>query len=132
MAAHFNSLHLSSNYTSHSNESSSNQSNLNRLEEIDDMRLGTEDLEEKLRRAQRITVCEEVRKLQDQPILPQAILERYDKPCKALVLWQPPQRVSELLYTVNLRKGENDDDTNDEQAANSNQSNTEASMDLDM
>lgn len=131
MTAHLNSLHLSSDYTSHSNVNSAEQLSTDRLEEVDDLRIETKDLEEKLRRAQRITVCEEVRKLREQPILPQAILERYEKPCTALVLWQPPHRISERVPATNQQK-DNDSDEEDRMDSNPSGMNTEASMDLDL
>lgn len=128
MAAHLNSLHLSSDYTSHSNNTTTNSIE-DGIEEIDDLRIEAHDLEEKLRRAQRITVCEEVRRLRDQPILPQAILERYEKPCTALVLWQPPQRISELIHISDDLK---EDSPSDEEENNLTEMSSAATMDLDL
>lgn len=104
MAAHLNSLHISSNYTSHDTGSCS------LAEALDEMSasssncsppsyasIASTDLEQKLRNAQRITICEEIRKLSTDPILPKAILDRFEAPCTALVVWQPPQRLTDLI-----------------------------------
>lgn len=105
MAAHLNSLHISSNYTSHNTGSTS------LADALDEMTASTStgysrpsyasiassDLEQKLRNAQRITICEEIRKLSTDPILPKAILDRFAKPCTALVVWQPPQNLTDLI-----------------------------------
>lgn len=44
-------------------------------------------------RTKRLYMCEEMRKLQQDSILPQSLLSRINRPCTALVLWTPPQRV---------------------------------------
>lgn len=44
-------------------------------------------------REQRLYMCEEMRKLQQESILPQALLNRINRPCTAVVLWTPPQRL---------------------------------------
>lgn len=49
--------------------------------------LETEPLREK-----RLYLCEEMRKLQQESILPQSLLNRINRPCTALVLWTPPTR----------------------------------------
>lgn len=131
MAAHLNGLHLSSDYTSH-NSATTNQYNADRLERMDDLRIDTQDLEERIRRAQRITVCEEVRKLREQPILPKAILERYEKPCTALVLWQPPPRISDLTKSTTSTDRQMKDSASDEEEMNEAETNPDASMDLDL
>lgn len=44
-------------------------------------------------RTKRLYMCEEMRKLQQDSILPQSILSRIHHPCTALVLWTPPRRI---------------------------------------
>lgn len=44
-------------------------------------------------RNKRLYMCEEMRKLQTDSILPQCLLNRLHKPCTALVLWQPPSPI---------------------------------------
>ncbi|XP_058825960.1 uncharacterized protein LOC131685945 [Topomyia yanbarensis] len=122
MASHMNNLHLSSEYTTHNIETTTDDvlpaapGSLSPCSSLDDeMSLGEapatnnnhhifmspQELEERLRKAQRISVCEEVRKLEKQAdILPQALLQRIEKPCSALVLWQPPQQLEKLVTKV--------------------------------
>ncbi|XP_055614475.1 uncharacterized protein LOC129760826 [Uranotaenia lowii] len=123
MASHFDNLHLSSDYTSHNIEPTQTTSGatspmfseegLSTPSSLDDdmsvsgepstgrsshhVYMSPQELEERLRKAQRITICEEVRKLDNRgEILPKALLERFEKPCTALVLWQPPAASSNL------------------------------------
>ncbi|XP_053680359.1 uncharacterized protein LOC128731276 [Anopheles nili] len=110
MSSHFNNLHLSSEYTAHDVRSKTSESVVPAhstpeeamlLEDLNDMNNATEayrvcmspqELEERLKKAQRIAICEEVRKLDSRAeILPQALLDRIEKPCTALMIWQPPQ-----------------------------------------
>ena len=69
------------------------------------------ELSEKLKKASRITMCEEIRKLNEEQrqvsYLPEALLNRIERPCTALVLWQPPP-ILELL------KDRGDAETDDE------------------
>lgn len=44
-------------------------------------------------RMQRLYLCEEMRKLQSDSIIPPSLLSKMQQPCKALVLWQPPTRL---------------------------------------
>ncbi|XP_017775875.1 PREDICTED: uncharacterized protein LOC108562160 [Nicrophorus vespilloides] len=45
------------------------------------------------RRVKRLYMCDEMRKLQSESILPSSLLNKIQRPCTALVLWQPPQRL---------------------------------------
>lgn len=49
----------------------------------------TKDLQRKLRNAQRITLCDQIRRIQTEPLLPGSLLQRIERPCTALVLWHP-------------------------------------------
>ncbi|XP_055695683.1 uncharacterized protein LOC129797296 [Lutzomyia longipalpis] len=102
MAAHLNNLHISSDFTSHSSS--------NDFEVESEMQLENEqpsqyfvnmtqwDLEQKLRNAQRITVCDEVKNLgMTDSILPKVLLDKMENPCTALVLWQPPTILQKLI-----------------------------------
>lgn len=68
MAAHLNGLHISSNYTQHS------------LASEDVMELSVEpnimSISEKLK-GHTIVLSEDVKKVQEEPILPQVLMERY-------------------------------------------------------
>lgn len=123
MAAHLNSLHISSNYTPHTAgqtgtattttaEASQWDGHEYNASASSYAAIASHDLEQKLRNASRITVCEEIRKLAADPILPQAILERFERPCTALVLWQPPQRIADLIVSKEVEAKRKNDDAN--------------------
>lgn len=154
MAIHFNNLHLSSEYTPHNIETcipggarTGSASPVSSLLD-DDMSFGEcsspsssspamegsghhvymspRELEERLKKAQRIAICEEVRKLDNRAeILPPALLERIEKPCTALVLWQPPQVLEKLITNVSTALKEREEHNKQESAA---RSTNEASM----
>lgn len=122
MAAHLNGLHISSEFKTHDiNQSTSNST----------MPLPypatLQDIEEKLKRAQKITVSDVVKSIQEEPILPAAIIERFEKPCKALVVWQPPQRITDLIVSKSVQEQQaSDDETNDNNNDDNNSDNNNA------
>lgn len=136
MAAHLNSMHISSEYTAHDINKSTMTSALSDIDSSDSFRsypTTLQDIEEKLKRAQKITVSDVVKSIQEEPLLPAAILERFEKPCKALVIWQPPQRITDMLISKTVQEKQNRDDEN---ADNNNvefvdATNIDAQMELD-
>lgn len=68
MAEHMSKLHISSETQTSPNESESTKT-------------------------KRLYMCEEMRKLQPDSILPQCLLNRIQRPCTDLVLWTPPERI---------------------------------------
>lgn len=119
MAAHLNGLHISSEFTAH-NVNQSGQTNSafemddNGSDTINPYPCSFHDIEEKLKRAQKITVSDVVKSIQEDPILPAAIMERFEKPCKALVIWQPPQRITDLIVSKTSQQDQaSDDESND-------------------
>ncbi|XP_044254061.1 uncharacterized protein LOC123004724 [Tribolium madens] len=78
-------------------------------------------------RTRRLYMCEEMRKLQSDSILPQSLLSKIQRPCTALVLWTPPRR---LIPLENVESENN----NEEEAPDQNKMAMEAdlnNMDLD-
>lgn len=134
MAAHLNGLHISSEFKPHS-INQSGQSNepldvdVDPVESFTTYPCSVQDIEEKLKRAQKITVSDVVKRFQDDPILPAAILERFEQPCKALVVWQPPQRINDLIVSKLEQQKQNSDDEN---ADNNNVDFVDANNDLVM
>lgn len=63
--------------------------------------LSPQEVERRLRNAQRITVCDDVKKTlqRNDEIIPKVLLDRIEKPCTALVIWQPPTSLGEILIT---------------------------------
>lgn len=76
MAAHLSQLHISSDYTAHQPEPK-------------------EDHQQQLKR---LVLCDELKNLKPEPILPSSLLSRLDKRSMALVLWEPPAgRINPVL-----------------------------------
>lgn len=114
MAAHLNGLHISSNYTAHETDNMMDALNeineTNVAESMSPYPCSLQEIEEKLKRAQRITVSDVVSRIKTEPLLPAAIMERLEKPCKALVVWQPPQRLTDLIIPKATQKAEENND----------------------
>ncbi|CAD0204446.1 unnamed protein product [Chrysodeixis includens] len=85
MAAHLNSLHISSEYTPHT------LANTN-----EGMDVGMEPVTEKLK-GHTIVLSEELKKLQEEPLLPAALIDRFEKPRMSLVVWKPRENILEKL-----------------------------------
>lgn len=119
MAAHLNGLHISTEFTAHDVNQTGQTNGAFEMDDngSDAMNLYPctfQDIEEKLKRAQKITVSDVVKSIQEDPILPAAIMERFEKPCKALVLWQPPQRITDLIVSKTIQQDQvSDDESND-------------------
>lgn len=80
MAEHLDGLHISPDFTSHNTATIEDYNSDSVSMESDssssssDSQLptqSTQDIEQKLRNAQRITICDQIRKLQNEPALPQ-------------------------------------------------------------
>lgn len=69
MAAHMNGLHISSDYTSHTLAS-------DEFMDVGMEGMGSSDLSSKLK-GHKIVLSEELKKLQEEPLLPAALIERY-------------------------------------------------------
>lgn len=126
ITAHFNGLHISSDYIQHNTGSTTGSdgdelpstsgkcfSNLT----YEDYQVTAKELEEKLRNANRITICDELTKFCDEQkkkasYLPEALLNRIQKPCTALVLWQPPPSILNMFSQTNI--SENKNESNDD------------------
>jgi hypothetical protein len=100
MALYLNGMHLSDSFQAHNiniNDSTFEEE----MEMSYNVNLSPQELERRLRNAQRITVCDDVKKTlqQNDEIIPKFLLNRMEKPCTALVIWQPPQSLGEILTT---------------------------------
>lgn len=124
MAAHLNGLHISSEFKAHD----MNQSTHNGAMPLP-YPTTLQDIEEKLKRAQKITVSDVVKSIQEEPILPAAIIERFEKPCKALVVWQPPQRITDLIVSKSVQEQQtSDDESNDNNNDDNNSDNNNVEL----
>ncbi|CAG9766998.1 unnamed protein product [Ceutorhynchus assimilis] len=62
----------------------------------------------------RLYMCEEMRKLQPEPLLPTSLLSKMQQPCTALVLWKPPSKVlPALLDNSKNTKGKDTEEDDD-------------------
>jgi len=125
MIAHLNSLNLSD------HEDDDEKSEPPRMESYS-VNLTPQELEKRLKKAQRITVCDQVIKSmrEDHEIIPKALLNRIDEPCRALVLWRPPDLFEHLLFQPNPESS--DEDEMDGYNNNNNNSDPNNNMDMEM
>jgi uncharacterized iron-regulated protein len=113
MAAYLNGIHLSDNFQAHNINLQENSFDLNTTYNIN---LSPQELEERLKNAQRITLDENVKKSfieTSRSEIYKVLANRMEKPCQALVLWQPPQPLKRLIT---------DFDTNNSNLNNNNNS----------
>ncbi|XP_055319888.1 uncharacterized protein LOC129577235 isoform X2 [Sitodiplosis mosellana] len=134
MAAHLDGLHISSEFKAHDiNQTTKTNEAFDVDSDSSDSFISypanLQDIEEKLKRAQKIVVADVVKSIQEEPLLPAAILERFEKPCKALVIWQPPQRLTDMIVSKASQEQQQDDDEN---ADNNNVDLIDANNDLQM
>lgn len=136
MIAHLNGLHLSDNFRD--DEIDIEDSDQTEMESYR-VNLTPQELEKRLKKAQRITVCDEVMKSmrEDQEIIPKALLNRIEEPCRALVLWKPPESLDQLLTVYpsefqnrSLEEEEIEMDDNNNNDNNNNDPNNNMDMDL--
>lgn len=132
--AHFSGMHISQSYTEHSAGSSTSTDSCNQSSMDYDFNnpITQKELEEKLKNANRITVCDEIKKLHavHSSFMPNALIQnRIERPCTALVLWTPPAKLEDLLpegsNTTSQNKNSIDldtpeDDEDDDQVDNNN------------
>jgi hypothetical protein len=133
MIAHMNGLHLSDNYQPHNLSPKQTESS-----EMDayNVNLTPQELEQRLKNAQRITVCDQVRKSlrEENEIIPKVLLNRIEQPCRALVLWRPPQDIQHLAVGYeHLRDREHlsDEDESEMQMDSNNNNDPNNNMDMD-
>lgn len=123
-----NGLHLSDNFQTHNvtpemtEESEMEAYNVN---------LSPQELEQRLKNAQRIIVCDQVRKSlrEDTEIIPKVLLSRIEQPCRALVLWRPPEQIDRLLSGLGDNTQEEDEVDMD---GNNNNNNNDPNNNMDM
>lgn len=116
MALYLSGMHLSDSFQAHNinlNESTFE-------EEMDmsyNVNLSPQELETRLRNAKRITVCDDVKRNlnQSDEIIPKILLDRIEKPCRALLLWTPKEHLIKTNFSKNIsadinnKSMENDD-----------------------
>ncbi|XP_070500922.1 uncharacterized protein Mst85C [Chironomus tepperi] len=115
MAAFLNGLHISSDYQSHSINLTENSFNDDEMETAF-VNLSPQELEERLKNAQKIVLCDDVKKSLEENSrneIYQVLADRIEKPCKALILWQPPKPLETLITDFSYSKPTNNNDSKD-------------------
>nr|BBB06882.1 hypothetical protein [Pieris brassicae] len=97
MAAHFNSLHISADYTQHSLAS----------EDVMELAVDPVSISERLK-GHRIVLSEDVKKLKDEPLLPPTLIESIQKPQMSLVVWKPREEI--IKVKTDDEKSEQDEE----------------------
>lgn len=110
MAQDLSCMHISSDYISHDLNPTMEEAEINISMSPDEMR-------ERLKNAQKITVLQEVRQLtKANEIIPKILLDKIETPCKALVLWKPPTKpeIEKLLSFYNNSSNSNEVSSKDQ------------------
>lgn len=110
MAAFLNGLHISNDYQSHSINLT--ESSFDDEMETAYVNLSPQELEERLKNAQKIVLCDDVKKSLEENSrneIYQVLADRIEKPCKALILWQPPKPLETLITDFTYNKTNNND-----------------------
>ncbi|XP_063988282.1 uncharacterized protein LOC135168227 isoform X2 [Diachasmimorpha longicaudata] len=96
MAAHFRDMHISSHYTPTLGPSTSSacppsqpSTSTTSEVEIDSTPVNLQDGKSM---HPRLVISEELKRLQNEPLLPASLLSKLERPSMALVLWEPPTR----------------------------------------
>ncbi|XP_043289410.1 bromodomain-containing protein DDB_G0280777-like isoform X2 [Venturia canescens] len=141
MAAHFQDMHISSNYSENSAGVSSGVrepqpccSTSNDDIHIDlDMENDPTRLENGKSVHPRLVISEELKRLQQEPLLPGSLLAKLEtRPSMALVLWEPPSKHLRMLSNrQNVPQSPNDSNTNNNNSDRSNNDNSENFMQRD-
>lgn len=122
MVAHLNGLHLSDNFQQHNiGPEQATEAEM----ETAFVNLSPQELEQRLKNAQRITVCDQVRKSlrEESEIIPKVLLDRIEEPCRALILWRPPPALQRLITGFGERSVNDEEDGMDDNNNNNDPNN---------
>ncbi|XP_050595832.1 rho GTPase-activating protein gacM-like isoform X1 [Bombus affinis] len=134
MAAHFKGLHISSNYQQSSVPSTSTADSqpVNPRELNMELELDTANADQ-IKTGPRLVLSEELKRIQHEPILPNSLLSKLERPSMALVLWEPPSKHLRIFPTRDTPTpipNTSDDNNNNDNNNNNNNNNNEAIADL--
>lgn len=125
MAARFKDLHISTKYDGRPSASAS----LTAEAQIT-IPKGLLDLDaaitDQIKSGSRLVLSEELKRIQQEPILPNSLLSKLERPSMALVLWEPPSRHLRMLPTRDTPTpipGVSDDNNNSNSNNNNNNEN---------
>lgn len=99
MSEFLNGLHISNDFQSHNikiNESTFEDE----MDTTYNVNLSPKELEERLKHAQKIVLCEDAKKTLEENNrneIYKVLSDRIERPCQALVLWKPPRQLEQLV-----------------------------------
>lgn len=127
MIAHMSGLHIGD-QTHNVSPEATEESEM----EAYNVNLSPQELEQRLKNAQRIIVCDQVRKSlqEDTEIIPKVLLSRIEQPCRALVLWRKPEPL--LLSGFGNEAQEDEDEVDMDGNNNNNNNDPNNNMDMDL
>ncbi|XP_014477068.1 PREDICTED: uncharacterized protein LOC106745717 isoform X2 [Dinoponera quadriceps] len=105
MTAHFKDLHISCNRQSESSVASTSAIDASVSHKQSDMDLDVDTTNNTINSDQanhahpRLVLSEELKRMQQEPILPSTLLSKLERPSMALVLWEPPSKHLRILPT---------------------------------
>ncbi|CAG9791402.1 unnamed protein product [Diatraea saccharalis] len=124
MAAHLSGLHISSNYTTHCHANEE-------LMDVGMTEAQTPSLCDRLK-GHKIVLSEEIKKIQDEPLLPAALIERLEKPQMSLVVWKPKENILEKIKENEDEKEQKLEPQEETQKRNGLLVAAQSSMDIEM
>ncbi|XP_020707521.2 probable serine/threonine-protein kinase cdc7 isoform X2 [Athalia rosae] len=100
MASHFQGLHISSNYQEQNSSTSTSivgvsQSGCDNTQYTStsmENTAQTVDVDQNDGKQPRLVISEELRQMQEEPLIPVTLLSKLERPSMALVLWEPPRK----------------------------------------
>lgn len=115
-------MHISSEFQAHNINLSDNQSDIESSSVYSvNVNLSPQELETRLKNAQKIILCEDVKKTlyeTSKNEIYKVLANRYEKPCQAIVLWQPPQPLEKLITDFKSVQQKDNNDNEDDQTKN--------------
>ncbi|KAL1487763.1 hypothetical protein ABEB36_015598 [Hypothenemus hampei] len=91
----------------------------------------TSPLEPESVKNKRLYMCDEMRKLQADTLLPASLMAKFQKPCTALVLWQPQPRLSVFANTFNNNNNSESDATEEDDVSKNKDTSKNEQLDID-
>ncbi|KAK0167635.1 hypothetical protein PV327_005006 [Microctonus hyperodae] len=127
MAAHFSDMHISSNFSPIPVPSTSHNYNPEPLTSSEvqlNINGNSGDLENGKGIQPKLVISDELKRLQQETLLPASLLSKLDRPSMALVLWEPPTKILKMFPTRPQLQSQvsctNNEDNNNNNANNNN------------
>lgn len=99
MAAHFGNMHISSSFTSPQIPTTAVSESPTAINSDIELNIDGTSAAVDDGKCPRLVMSEELKRLQQEPLLPASLLSKLDRPSMALVLWEPPSRHLRMIST---------------------------------